>query len=126
MIQRLKHLRSIDIDKLHLQVLRFGGLPGFRADVSLASLTGRIDSSLFYGEFDNVESVAILYAEVIARGHFFNDANKRTALYVMVTFLSINGIDLRVDNKALADQIIALAAGQISRQELTDWLLTKS
>ena len=50
------------------------------------------------------------------------DGNKRTALLALYTFLGINGIDFRVDEASAAAMILALAAGEINEQGLTQWI----
>ena len=122
MIEALKHLTGRDIERLHGQGLSFGGLSDYRHNMTVASITGRIDATLFYHEFDSVEDVAALYAETIAQGHVFNDGNKRTAFLAMMTFLKLNGVALNADSIAIADLVISLAAGEITRKDLTTWL----
>lgn len=76
---------------------------------SVESLVGRIHSNLIYQEFTSATEIAALYAEVIAKGHVFNDANKRTALISMLTFLDLNGYMLIADQNEMADRMVDLA-----------------
>ena len=45
-----------------------------------------------------------MYAVAIARGHVFNDANKRTALVTALTYLSLQGVEF--DREPLLEEII--------------------
>ena len=57
--------------------------PGLHGDHGADALEGalsRIDSRIHYEGLDDVFEIAAMYAVALARGHVFNDANKRTAL----------------------------------------------
>src|SRR6218665_1749826 len=45
----------------------------------------------------DVIGMASLYAEAIARGHVFNDANKRTALTCAIAYIEQQGLHVRQD-----------------------------
>ncbi|WP_299948683.1 type II toxin-antitoxin system death-on-curing family toxin [uncultured Microbulbifer sp.] len=89
------------------------------------SLTGRIHHNIFYGSFHGIEEVAALYAEAIAKGHVFNDSNKRTALISMLTFLEENDVGVDADQEHLAEWIIDLADGRATHKEFAPWLKTR-
>lgn len=52
----------------------------------------RVQMHAQYGDLEDVFGIAGLYAEAIARGHVFNDGNKRTALVCALTYLLDQGI----------------------------------
>lgn len=58
---------------------------------ALEGALGRIEHRVHYGNLDDVFEIAGLYAEAIARGHAFSDANKRTALVAALTYLLLEG-----------------------------------
>lgn len=62
-----------------------------------------------------------MYAVALARGHVFNDANKRTALVTALTYLSLQGIDIPRSD-LLEEIMVDVAEGQIDQQDLA-WLL---
>lgn len=85
-LDELIHLSATEIKDIHDSILlNNSGLKGSRPDLSVEALVGRIHSNLSYQTFTSIDEVAALYAEVIAKGHVFNDANKRTALISMLT-----------------------------------------
>ncbi len=58
----------------------------------------------------------------LARGHCFPDGNKRIALAIVDVFLRMNGSELTADEMDAAATIQALAAGEISEDELAAWI----
>lgn len=125
-IDDLKHLTGEKIAAIHDAILKdYSGLKGKRPDLSVDALVGRIQSNLTYQAFNSIEEIAALYAEVVAKGHVFNDGNKRTALLSMITFLDINGYHLVVDQNNLADQIVDLADGKSNYKRFAMWLKPK-
>lgn len=74
-----------------------------------------------YAALDDVFGIAGLYAEAIARGHIFNDGNKRTALTCALTYLYRQGIQVpRID--ALEDIMVGIASGEITGEMFADFL----
>ena len=59
------------------------------------------------------EKGARLGYELISN-HAFVDGNKRIGMYVMLTFLEVNGIRLECTNEEVAEVGLAVAAGQMS------------
>lgn len=57
----------------------------------------------------------------IARNHPFVDGSKRTAAVVSETFLVLNGSLLRATDAELVVAFVALAAGELSEEELIVW-----
>ena len=55
--------------------------------------------------------------------HAFVDGNKRIGMYVLLTFLEVNGIKLRPTNSEVARVGLAVAAGDMKYEELLDWIL---
>ena len=54
--------------------------------------------------------------------HAFVDGNKRIGMYVLLTFLEVNGIKLRPTNAEVARVGLAVAAGEMKYEELLDWI----
>jgi death on curing protein len=122
-IDGLIHLSAVEIQDLHDSILdELPGLKGSRSDLSVHALTGRIHHNLTYEVFDSIEQVAALYAEVISRGHVFNDGNKRTALLSMLTFLDLNGFLLEADQNELADKFVSISNGHLTHRTFSLWL----
>ena len=86
----------------------------------LDSAMARPQNLLAYGEPD-AAALAAAYAYGIARNHPFVDGNKRTAAVVSETFLMLNGYALNASDAELVVAFLALAAGDLSEEELADW-----
>ena len=54
--------------------------------------------------------------------HSFVDGNKRIGMYVMITFLEVNGIILNVPSDEVARVGFALADGSMKYDELLKWI----
>lgn len=55
--------------------------------------------------------------------HAFVDGNKRIGVYVMLTFLEVNGIRIECTDNELIELCFGIAAGRISYEEILDWIL---
>jgi death on curing protein len=73
-----------------------------------------------YGEPD-AAALAASYAFGLARNHPFVDGNKRTANVVSLLFLLKNGWRVEAEDADMTVAFIALAAGELSEDELADW-----
>jgi death on curing protein len=107
---------------IHVQQLaRFGGADGLRDEGLLLSALARPENLAVYGEPD-VAALAAAYAFGIARNHPFIDGNKRTALVTAAVFLLKNGYELVAPEADAVVTFLALAAGELSEEELGDWM----
>jgi death-on-curing protein len=102
------------------QLAQHGGGEGVRDEGLFQSAMARPQNLASYGDPD-AASLAASYAFGIARNHPFVDGNKRTALVVSETFLRINGYRLDATNAELVVRFMALAAGELSEEELGAW-----
>jgi death-on-curing protein len=59
----------------------------------------------------------------LVSNHAFIDGNKRIGMYVMLTFLEVNGIRLSATNEEVARVGLALASGSMKYEQLLDWVL---
>ncbi len=57
----------------------------------------------------------------LARGHVFNDANKRTALVTALTYLSLQGFDIPRDD-VLEEIMVDVADGSLEQKDLSELL----
>jgi death on curing protein len=102
------------------QLAEHGGGEGVRDARLLDSAMARAQNLAVYGEPD-AAALAAAYAFGIARNHPFVDGNKRTAAVVSETFLALNGYVLKATDAELVVAFLALAAGELSEDELADW-----
>ena len=54
--------------------------------------------------------------------HAFVDGNKRIGMYVMLTFLEVNGIHMDCTNGDVAETGLAIAAGKMDYEDLLQWV----
>ena len=86
----------------------------------LESAMARPQNLAVYGEPD-APALAASYAYGLARNHPFVDGNKRTAAVVSEGFLNFNGYVLKATDAEVAVTFQALAAGELSEDELAEW-----
>ena len=106
------------------QLAEHGGGEGVRDAGMLDSAMARPRNLAEYGEPD-MAALAASYAFGIARNHPFVDGNKRTAAVVSETFLMLNGYGLDASDAEVVVAFVALAAGELSEDELADWFRTR-
>ena len=58
----------------------------------------------------------------LTKNHPFSDGNKRTAVHTTLIYLGLNDIFLEYSQMDLENVIIAVAAGSMAADELTDWI----
>jgi len=120
-------LLSVDLaDDLHEAVLNPGELPGRARDKSLDAALARVDNRLAYGMVNDIFDLAAAYAMAVARGHCFNDGNKRTAFRVMDACFVLNGMTFQWDTEEIGQIIIRCAQGLMEDGDLADWLRDKA
>ena len=102
-------------------IARLGGLPGLAGGGigGVESALQRVQNHAHYAGLNDALGIAALYAE--ARGHVFNDGNKRTALACAVAYLEAQGIHVRRD-PLLEDATVMLAEGKWNYEDFA-WLL---
>ena len=107
------------------QLAEHGDGEGLRDAGALESAMMRPRNLAEYGDPD-APSLAAAYAFGIARNHPFVDGNKRTAAVISETFLALNGFTLTASDAELVVAFVALAAGELTEDELADWFRTHS
>jgi death-on-curing protein len=113
------------VTKLHDQIIGPNELQGLAKDKSLEAVLERVHNRLQYGFFSDAYDLAACYATFIAKGHCFNDANKRTAATILFLTLSLNNINIKFNDLSLGDWIIQVATDQKTEVELAAWLRTQ-
>ena len=103
------------------QLSEHGGAEGVRDQGALESAIARPQNLAAYGDPD-AAALAAAYAFGIARNHPFVDGNKRSAWVTVRLFLAANNSKLSFDRDDATKTVQALAAGEISEDELADWL----
>lgn len=106
-------------------IAKNGGLPGFASGGvgGVEAALGRVDTHAYYRGLDDAFGIAAMYAVAIARGHVFNDANKRTGLACALAYLDQQDITIAVQPQ-LEEVMVEVAQGVIDQAQLADILST--
>jgi death on curing protein len=102
------------------QIAEHGGISGVRDSNLLDSALARPVNQWSYGT-DDPAALAAAYAYGVARNHPFADGNKPTAWVLARLFLVLYGYNLTFDQADATQTVLALAAGELSEEELADW-----
>ena len=100
-----------------------GGSIGVRDEGLLESALEAAFSSFGDKEFypTKEEKGARLGYNLISN-HAFVDGNKRIGMYVMLTFLEVNGIHMDCTNEEVSSVGLAIAAGKMKYEDLLQWV----
>ena len=110
------------VEAIHDAVLNPGELAGRAGDKSLDATLARVDNRVIYGMIGDAFDLAAAYAVVIARGHCFNDGNKRTAYETMAVALEANGYPMEFDHTQIGPLIIDIAQGKADEDDLAAFI----
>lgn len=109
----------------HIMAEATGGSSGVRDDALLESA---IESA--FATFDGVElypskeeKAAKLGFSLISN-HAFVDGNKRIGMYIMLSFLDINGIRIDATNEDVVKLGLSVADGSAKYNEILDWIIS--
>lgn len=118
----MKHLTPDQIFMIHEQVINENELQGLAGNKSLDAVLHRVETRIQYGLINDVYDLAATYAVVLAVGHVFNDANKRTAYRTMMTCLRLNGVFPEFTIESIGQTIIKVAQSKMDEAELARYL----
>ena len=59
----------------------------------------------------------------LTNNHAFVDGNKRIGMYVMLTFLAVNGIEIECTNEDVIEVGLGVASGNMDYDELLKWVV---
>lgn len=110
----LLHSDTIEID---------GGSHGMR-DYGLLDAAVAMPRQQFGMDYlhEDLAAMAAAYLFHIAQNHPFVDGNKRAAVLSSLVFLKLNGIDDLPDSKELESITLRVAAGELGKDALTQWM----
>ena len=101
-----------------------GGSVGVRDEGLLASaLEGAF---AVYGDkefYPSKEEKGARLGYTLISNHAFVDGNKRIGVYVMLSFLEMNGIRIRCSDEELVHIGLSIASGYMSYEELLQWVI---
>ncbi|MFQ5774262.1 MAG: type II toxin-antitoxin system death-on-curing family toxin [Kiloniellaceae bacterium] len=107
-------------------VAEFGGAPGLRDPGLFDSAMERAPNLSAYGDDPSLYDLAAAYCAGIVKNHAFVDGNKRAGVLAAVAFLDLNGCEFRPEEGEVVNVILALAAGEIEENVLTEWFSDNS
>lgn len=120
----MRFLSVNDVIRLHNQVIaRSGGSLGILSQAALESAVAQPQQS--FAGLDLYESLADKAAALaffLALNHPFVDGNKRVAYTAMEVLLVLNGYEVIAQVDDSESTFLDLAAGKLTRQQLTAWL----
>ena len=100
-----------------------GGDPGLRdfglLDSALESAYATFDGNDLY---PTKEEKAARLGFALISNHAFVDGNKRIGMYIMLTFLEVNGLRVRPTNEEVVRVGLGVASGEIKYDELLAWV----
>ena len=104
------YLAAEDVLEIHAEAGGSSDADAGRPLLSLARLEGALARPMWYERFvdPDVPYLAAVLAHGLAEGQVFIDGDKRTAFLAMAVFLDRNGWELRGDDAAMDQWIIAL------------------
>ncbi len=107
------------------QIRLYGGAYGVR-DADALDAAIHMPQSQFEGQFlhTTIFHMAAAYGFHLCQNHPFLDGNKRTAGMAMFTFLQLNGLEITVAESDYYVTMMAVASGQMGKEQLADWLQT--
>jgi death-on-curing protein len=123
----MRYLTLAEVLELHRRVIeQSGGADGVRE-------LGGVESALaqpqmtFGGDelYPSIESKSTALCFSLVMNHPFVDGNKRIGHAAMETFLVLNGYELVADVDDAEKVILTLAAGELTREELLEWVTSQ-
>lgn len=101
-----------------------GGSDGIR-DVGLLDSALEAAYATFDGKemFPSKEEKAARLGVGLISNHAFVDGNKRIGMYVLLSFLELNGIYVEATNEEVAEVGLAIAQGAMKYEGLLSWIL---
>ena len=101
-----------------------GGADGVR-DIGLLNSALESAYATFDGKelFPSKEEKAARLGVGLVSNHAFVDGNKRIGMYVLLSFLEVNGIQIEATNEEVVEAGLALARGDMKYEGLLAWIL---
>jgi len=119
-------LEADDLLLFHAQLVgTFGGLGGVRDEGVLQSAMVRPRQAHVYRPL-TLPQLAGLYAEALVQSHPFVDGNRRIAFVAVRVFLGLNRVAFDPPEVEAVVLMEALAAGDLSAEELASWIAKHS
>jgi death-on-curing protein len=106
----------------HDQIREHGGRLGVRDENLLESALARPKQKWQYADAADLAALGAAYAFGLVKNHPYFDGNKRIGFLAMLTFLGLNGHNFEASDAEVVAEIIALADGSVTENELASWV----
>ena len=120
----MRYLSLVEVLELHeLIVASTGGARGIRDMGALESAVNQPRLTFDQADlYPDAASKAAALCFSLVMNHPFVDGNKRTGHAATETFLILNGLEIEAAVDEQETLMLDLAAGRLTREELTSWL----
>lgn len=107
-----------------LIIAETGGTVGVR-DMELLDSAIENAFATFEGKdlYPSKEEKAAAIGYSLISNHAFVDGNKRIGMYVMLTFLIVNGISFNISDEEIINIGMSVASGKLNRTDLLNWII---
>ena len=101
-----------------------GGSDGVR-DIGLLDSALEAAYATFDGRelFPSKEEKAARLGVGLISNHAFVDGNKRIGMYIMLSFLEVNGVKIEATNEEVAEIGLSIACGNTQYEQLLEWII---
>lgn len=119
-----RYLRLAEIIWLHQRIVEQSGGAREIRDLGALEAAAAQPRATFGGEelYAGVPAKAAALCYALVLNHPFVDGNKRVGHAALETFLMLNGFELEADVGDAEKTFLALAAGQLARDALVEWI----
>lgn len=102
-----------------------GGSDGLR-DISLVESAVNNAKATFAGQelYPSKEEKAAVLCYSLINNHAFIDGNKRIGIYVLLTFLDVNGVELEYSDDDAIRLGMEIAQGKHTKESVLEWINT--
>lgn len=121
----MKWIGAQEVIAFHDRILRvLPGVIGMPDSGRAEAIIYRVQNRTHYEGISDVFELAATYWVAIARGHIFNDGNKRTSFFVTMAFLRRNGVLVLDEGNELEELTVQAATGEKTVEQLSAILRT--
>ncbi|HEY4466720.1 MAG TPA: type II toxin-antitoxin system death-on-curing family toxin [Klebsiella sp.] len=119
----MKWVSASEAIAFHDRILQhLPGVKGMSDPGRAEAIIYRVQNRFHYEGVNDIFELAATYWVAIARGHIFNDGNKRTAFFITMTFLARNGYLIADEDTRLEELTVLAATGEATVAVLADAL----
>jgi len=109
----MKWVSANEVIAFHDRILQcLPGVKGMPDPGRAEAIIYRVQNRFHYEGVRDVFELAATYWVAIARGHIFNDGNKRTAFFITMAFLARNGYLIADEGTRLEELTVQAATGE--------------